>query len=179
MNQKSSIDLLSLAGAELVSIEKNGKKVNCVVVPVAYNCISVTANKETGVPNHAYLNMREWEVSQKFREACIRNHEGEDDYLPPSHQISVAYTEEFTNLARSSAEKRLRGDAEFMAKNPTDEDIKREAAYAVSNKARIGYVTPLKRQEPAAYTGTAPAASVQGAYVPPTGEAQPEDDLPF
>lgn len=75
--------------------------------------------------------------------------------------------------------KRLRQDTEFMAKNPTEDDIKREAAYAVSNKARIGYVTPLKRREPATYTGTAPSASVAGGYVATSGEADMNDDLPF
>ena len=29
MNQRSNIDLLALMGAELVSVNKNGKKMNC------------------------------------------------------------------------------------------------------------------------------------------------------
>lgn len=179
MNQKSSIDLLALVGAELMSVEKNGKRMNGVFIPVDYNCIGVTADKNTGVPNHAYLNMREWETSAKFRDVCVQNHQGEDGYMPPSHQIAVSYTEDFETAARASAEKRLRADKEFMKKKPSEEDIKREAAYAVSNKARIGYVTPLKRQEPAAFTGIAQAAAGTGAYVPPAGEVDPTDDLPF
>lgn len=179
MNQKSSIDLLALAGAELMSIEKDGKKMNCVVIPVEWNCVGVTVDERTGVPGHAYLNMREWETSQKFKEACMQNHQGEDGYMPPSHQISVSYTEDFEKKAKAAAMKRLRQDAEFMTKNPTEDDIKREAAYAVSNKARIGYVTPLKRREPIAYTGTAPSASVVGGYATASGEAEMNDDLPF
>ncbi len=179
MSNKSSIDLLALVGAELISVEKNGRKVNCVCVPVDYNCISVTANKDTGMPNHAYLNMREWEVSAKFREACMKNHEGEDGYVAPSHQISVSYTEDFEKAARASAEKRLRGDEQFMARGLSDDEIKKEAAYAVSNKARIGYVTPMRRQEPSAYSGTAPQAQGVSTYVPPTGEVNPGNDLPF
>lgn len=177
MNQKSSIDLLGLVGAQVKSDVINGKPVNLIVIPVAWNDISVTVDTN-GTPNHAYLNMREWETNEKFRKACEANHAGEEDYIAPSHQISVSYSEEFEKAAIASAEKRLRADATFMAKNPTDEDIKREARYAVSNKARIGYVTPLKRREPTAYQGVAPAMQATGAYIPTT-EAQPGDDLPF
>lgn len=177
MNQKSSIDLLGLVGAQVKSDVINGKPVNLIVIPVAWNDISVTVDTN-GTPNHAYLNMREWETNEKFRKACEANHAGEEDYIAPSHQISVSYSEEFEKAAIASAEKRLRADATFMSKNPTDEDIKREARYAVSNKARIGYVTPLKRREPTAYQGVAPAMQATGAYIPTT-EAQPGDDLPF
>lgn len=177
MNQKSSIDLLDLVGAQIKSDVINGKPVNYVVIPVAWNCIGVTTDSN-GNPNHAFLNMKEWETSEKFRKACEANHAGEEDYIAPSHQISVSYTEEFEKAAIAAAEKRLRADATFMAKNPTDEDIKREARYAVANKARIGYVTPMKRREPTEYQGVAPAMQATGAYIPTT-EAQPGDDLPF
>ena len=178
MNNRSSIDLLALVGAKLMSVEINGKKVNVVAIPTGWNDISVTADKTTNEPNHAYLNMREWETSQKFREACVLRHQDEEDYIAPSHQISVSYSEDFTKAAIASAEKRLRADKEFMARGLSDEDIKNEARYAVNNKARIGYVTPLKRAEPAAYTGTAPTAQGVGSWTPPA-EVSPEDDLPF
>lgn len=178
MNNKSSIDLLALVGAQLMSVEINGKKVNAVVVPTAWNDISVTADKTTGLPNHAYLNMREWETSQKFKDACMQNHLGETDYVAPSHQIAVSYTTDFEQKAVAAAEKRLRADATFMAKNPSEEDIKKEAKYAVANKSRIGYVTPLKPAAAPAYTGAAQTAQGIGAYTP-NNEVSPEDDLPF
>lgn len=178
MNHRSNIDLLALIGAELVSVNKNGKKMNCVVVPVDWNCISVTANKD-GIPNHAYLNMVEWETSDKFREACESRHSDEPDYIAPSHQISVSYTKEFSDAANKKAEETLRKDGVYMAENPSDDEVRKKAEYQVRNRARIGYVTPIKRKEPAAYTGTAPEPSGMSSYVPPVENEAPYNDLPF
>lgn len=177
MNNKASIDLMSLVGAQVQSAVINGKTVNAIVIPVAWNDISVTQDTN-GNPNHAYLNLREWQTNDKFRQACEANHQGEEDYVAPSHTIAVSYREEFEKAAIASAVKRLKGDATFMAKNPTEDDIQAQARIDVRNRQRIGYVTPLKRTEPAAYAGTAPAMQGAGAYIPTT-EAQPGDDLPF
>ena len=43
MNGKSSFDYLKLQGAQVMSVEINGKLMNCVVIPVDYNGITVTA----------------------------------------------------------------------------------------------------------------------------------------
>lgn len=177
MNYRSSIDLLDLVGARVQSTVVDGKTVNAIIIPTDWNDIKVTM--KDGAPSHAFLNKREWETSQKFREACMNNHKDDPDYVAPSHQISVAYSQEFEERAIASAERRLRADAEFMARGLSDEEIKKEAKYAVSNKSRIGYMTPLKRAEPVMYTGVAPAAQVVGEYVPPTGEVEVGDDLPF
>lgn len=179
MNNQSSIDLLALMGAQLRSVEINGKPQNCVIIPVHWNCVKVTENKETHLPNHAYLNMREWETSQKYKDACMERNADKEGYVPPSHQISVSYTEEFEKAARLSAEKRLRSDSDYMSGHPSDEDIEREAKYAVSNKARIGFVTPLKRMEQPIFTGRAKSAQGVGDYAPFDGEVNPGDDLPF
>lgn len=178
MNNKASIDYLRLQGAEVKSVEINGKPMNCIVIPVAWNGIKVTADTATGSPVSATQYLREWETNQKYKDACIANHLGEADYLPPSHQISVSYSEELGGAYKKRHELRLRSDAKFMATHPTDDDIKKRAAYELSNQTRIGTVTPMKRQEPPIYTGAAPAVAV-GSYIPPTNEDAQEDDLPF
>lgn len=177
MNNKASIDYLKLMGAQVMSVEINGKKQNCVVIPCAWNGINVIADKTTGQPKSAFQNLYENETSAKYREICVENHKDEEGYLPPSHQIAVAYPEELRNAYKKRIEERLRADKEFMATNPSEDQIKQQVGYKLTDQSRIGYVTPIKRQEPQPYTEAAPVASV-AAYVP-TEEVQPGDDLPF
>ena len=179
MNNKASIDYLKLMGAQVSTVAINGKPMNCVIIPCAWNGITVTADEKTGQPRSAFQNLREWETSQKYRQVCLDNHKDEEGYQAPSHQISVSYPEELENAYKKRIEGRLRADAIFMATNPTDEDIKSKVSIEVRNQTRIGYVTPIKRAEPQAFTGAAQAASSTGAWVPPPAEVNPEDDLPF
>lgn len=179
MNNKANIDYLKLMGAQVMTVAINGKNMNCVVIPCAWNGIHVTADKETGKPVGAYQNLREWETSAKFKQACVENHRDEEGYMAPSHQISVSYPEELETAYKKRIEERLRGDEAFMATNPTDEDIKKKASYELSNQTRIGYVTPLKRAEPAPYAGSAPTAQNVSNWSPASMEADVNDDLPF
>lgn len=178
MNNKASFDYLKLLGAEVRSVEVNGKPMNCVVIPVAWNGIKVTADSTTGKPSAATQYLREWETNQKYKEACIANNTDKPDYMPPSHHIAVSYSEELEKAYKRRIEARLRADEKFMATNPTEDDIKKKVSYELSNQTRIGTVTPMKRQEAPVYTGTAPTATT-GAYVPPPAEVNPGDDLPF
>ena len=179
MNNKASIDYLKLMGAQVMSVAINGKPMNCVVIPCAWNGITVTADEKTGQPRSAFQNLREWETSQKYRAACLDNHKDEEGYQAPSHQISVSYSEELENAYKKRIEERLRADATFMATNPTDEDIKSKVSIEVRNQTRIGYVTPLKRAEPAPYAGSAPTAQNVSNWSPASMEADVNDDLPF
>jgi hypothetical protein len=179
MNSKSSIDYLKLQGAQVMSVEINGKPMNCVVIPVAYNGITVTADKDTGLPNAAYQNLREWETSQKYKDACMANNTDKPDYIAPSHSIDVSYPEALEASYKKRYEVLVREDATFMASNPSEEDIKKEASNRYRRQLRIGTVTPLKRAEPQPFTGQAQAAASTGAWVPPPAEVNPDDDLPF
>lgn len=177
-NFKGSVDLLKLNGAQVVTIEVNGKPQTVVAIPTGWNDIAVTSDTE-GKPKGAYLNLRAWETNEKFRKACL---ERDPEQEPPTHQIQVSYREEFQNAAQLAAEKRLRADDSYMAKNPSEEDILKEAKYAVSNKSRIGTLTAMVKKEAPAYTGQAPVAAT-GAWAPPAvdenGNVNPGDDLPF
>lgn len=179
MNNKASIDYLKLMGAQVMSVEVNGKRMNCVVIPCAWNGISVTADEKTGQPRSAFQNLREWETSAKYRQACLDNHKDEEGYQAPSHQISVSYSEELDNAYKRRIEERLRADAAFMATNPTDDDIKAKVTIELRNQLRIGYVTPLKRAEAPAYAGSAPVAQNVSDWSPASAEANVDDDLPF
>ena len=179
MNGKSSFDYLKLQGAQVMSVEISGKKMNCVVIPVDYNGITVTADKTTGLPNAAFQNCREWETSQKFKDACIANNTDKEDYIAPSHSIEVSYPEKLETAYKKRHEELVRKDEKFMATNPTEDAIKQEANNRYRRQLRIGYVTPLKKAEPQPFTGAAQAANSTGAWVPPPAEANPGDDLPF
>jgi hypothetical protein len=179
MNSKSSIDYLKLQGAQVMSVEINGRPMNCVVIPVAYNGITVTADKDTGLPNAAYQNLREWETSQKYKDACMANNTDKPDYIAPSHSIDVSYPEALETAYKKRYEELVRKDEKFMATNPTEDAIKDEAKNRYRRQLRIGTVTPLKRAEPQPFMGAAQAASSTGAWVPPPTEVNPGDDLPF
>lgn len=179
MNNKANFDYLKLQGAQVRSMEINGKVMNCIVIPVDWNGIYVTADKDTGAPVAAHQNTREWETSQKYKEACIANNVDKEGYLPPSHQIQVSYPEELEKAYKKRLEAVVRADEKFMATNPSEEDIKKQVSYRFNDMTRIGYVTPLKKADAPAYTATAPMAQNAGAYVPPSGEVNPGDDLPF
>jgi len=177
-NLKGSVDLLKLLGAKVVSIEVNGKPQTVVAIPTGWNDIKVTADDQ-GNAKAAYLNLRAWETKDNFRKACL---ERDPEQEPPTHQLQVSYTEAFDNKAKLAAEKRLRADAEYMAKNPSEEDILKEAKYSVSNKSRIGTLTAMPKKEAPAFAGQAPAAAA-GEWKPPAvdenGHVIPGDDLPF
>lgn len=180
-NFKGSINLMSLLGANVVSMEVNGVVKNVVAIPVEWNDITVTVNSATGKPNAAYLNVRAWETNDTFKKACIERNEDKEDYTPPSHSLQVNYSEEFQQCAQKSAISRLLKDENFMAVNPSEEDIKKKAKYEVNNKSRIGTLTPLARKQPQAFSGQAEQANVS-EYVPnASGYTQdnPDDDLPF
>lgn len=65
-----------------------------------------------------------------------------------------------------------------MAENPSDDDIKTKARNEISNKSRLGTLTPLARKQPQSFTGQAEAASA-GQWQSPTGDQNVKDDLPF
>lgn len=179
-NFKGSINLLQLIGAEVRSMEIAGSKRNVVIVPVDWNDIAVTTDQSTNKPNAAYMNLRAWETNNKFRQTCIEHNADKEDYVPPTHQIQNSYSLNFQEAAQKSVEARLREDEKFMAKNPSDDEIKTKAKNEVSNKSRIGMLTPLTRKQPQPYTEQAEEA-VAGEWQPSTAEQEqkPIDDLPF
>ena len=177
MNNKASFDYLKLQGAKVGSAEVNGKVMNCVIIPVAWNGIRVNMDEKTGDIVSATQYTREWETSQKYKDVCLANHQGEADYMAPSHQISVSHPEELEKAYKKRIREQVMADATFMANNPTEEDINRQVNIQYSNMTRIGLVTPIKPKEAPVFAGVAPAANI-GAYVP-TNEVQPGDDLPF
>lgn len=170
-NFKGSINLMQFVGAEIRSMEIGGSVRNVVVIPVNWNDISVVTDT-TKRPNAAYLNLRAWETNDKFRQACMDHNADKEGYIAPTHQLQNSYSPEFQEAALKSVEARLRKDDKYMSENPSDEDIKTKAKNEVSNKSRLGTLTPLARKQAA----LAQAAS-SGEWQPPT--ADPTDDLPF
>ena len=179
-NLSTSIDMLKLKGARILSIEIDGKPMNCMVYPLSWNDQKVLVD-EAGVPTHCYFDMMQWETNENFRKACLERNADRENYVAPSHEVQVSYSKDFREAACKAAEKRLRADAAFMANNPSEEDIKKKAVYAVNDAARVGYSTPRTPKAPAAMTAAAPAAPKVSGYKAPDANApvQPEDDLPF
>jgi hypothetical protein len=177
-NFKGNINLMQFLGAEVRSMKIGGTVHNVVVIPVDWNDINITTDKTTLKPNAAYMNLRAWETNDKFRQSCMEHNADKEDYTAPTHQIQNSYSQDFQELALKSAEARLRKDDKYMAENPSDDDIKTKARNEVSNKSRIGTLTPLARKQPQPYTGQAEAASA-GEWQPPTENQEVKDDLPF
>lgn len=177
MNGKSSFNYLDLVGAVVEQHQINGVQRNCICIPVEWNGISVVG--EPGNFKGAYQNLREWETSQKYKEACMANNTDKPDYVAPSHIIEVSYPEALEASYKKRHEELVRKDEKFMATNPSEEDIKKETNYRYRKQLRVGFVTPLKRVEPKEFTGAAPIGVSGGAYVPPPAEVNPDDDLPF
>lgn len=182
MNYKGSINLMQLMGAQVVSMEVGGKQRNVVAIPVEWNDIFVSADRD-GKPTGAYLALRAWTVGEKYKQACIANNADKEDYMPPTHQLQVSYRQEFQDAAEKAVVARLRKDKKYMAQKPSEDGIKKQARIEVSNKSRVGTLTPLERKPATPFTGQA----AQAAYAPASplpadasNHAVPaEDDLPF
>ena len=178
-NFYSSIDPLKMVGAKLVSANVNGKQMNCILVPVNWNNIEVFKNDDGTF--RAHMGLDHWGVNENYRKACLERNAGKADYVAPSHDVSVHYSEKFMEAATKSAEARLRKDATYMATNPTDEEIQKKAKYEVRNRARLGNMTPKTPRQAVQYNGAAPTAGTMGEYKAPDANqpVEPEDDLPF
>lgn len=175
---RGSINLMQFLGAEVRSMEIGGSVHNVVVIPIDWNDINITTDKTTQKSNAAYINLRAWETNDKFRQTCMEHNADKEDYIAPTHQIQNSYSQQFQELALKSAEARLRKDDKYMAENPSDDDIKTKARNEISNKSRLGTLTPLARKQPQSFTGQAEAASA-GQWQSPTGDQNVKDDLPF
>lgn len=179
INFKGSINLMQLIGAEIRSMEIAGAVRNVVVIPVDWNNIAITIDKDMQKPNAAYMNLRAWETNNKFRQTCIEHNADKEGYVPPTHQLQNSYSPVFQEAAQKTVEARLRRDDKYMAENPSDDEIKTRARNEVSNKSRVGTLTPLSRKQPQTYTGQAEAV-VAGNWQPSTAEQSGTvDDLPF
>ena len=177
---RAGADLLKMVGARVVSMDVNGKAENFICIPARFNDITINADNE-GRPKSAFLNFNLWATNENFRKACLARNAEKENYQAPSHELSVSYSEDFQAAACRSAEKRLRANAEFMAKNPSEEDIKKQARWDVSNRSRFGFATPIQPKAAPTYQKTAPAAPAMGGYQAPSTDqpVAPEDDLPF
>lgn len=178
-NFKGSINLLSLVGSKLASMEIEGKQRNVVVVPVDWNDIFVSASQDGSKPTGAYLNLRAWPVGNKYRQTCMERNAGKENYTAPTHQLQVSYGKSLQTAAERAVTKKLKNDPDFMKTNPSEEDISREARNRVNNRSRIGTLTPLD-MKPIEFSATAPSSSF-GEYAanPQQGPVSPDDDLPF
>jgi len=183
-----SIDLMQLKGAKLLSgINPDRPQQNYVCIPVDWNEINITQDKQHS--EHFYANMRVnlWPVNENFRKACIdrRIQRGDsvEGYNPPSHQMELGYSQDFQKKAREAAKKRL--VKEHPDWNP-DENQNQELYRAIYEAVRVrlgSFYTNIPKPQQT-YQGTAPAASGISGYVPAATDAQDPyqmntDDLPF
>lgn len=179
MNYSQSIDLLKFVGAQVASVKIQGKKRNCIIIPAEWNEITITQDDQ-GRPSGAWSNLRNWEASKNYVQACKENHKEDENYRAPSHQTAIGYSQEFREKAEKAAYERLAKDPQHAGK-PEDE-LKKMARYAVNDKTRIGTMTALEPKQPQAFTGQATAVGTTD-WVPPTvdenGNVMPGDDLPF
>lgn len=193
MNYRQSINLMLLRGAQLCSATINGQKVNVVMIPVQDNHISVTVDPQTRQPKDAYLNLIADEPGNAYYDKILRENPKANI---PSHMLYNNPLPDARKRLDALMEKKLRNDAKYMATNPTDEEIAKQARYGVRRALYIGRAYSLGQQNE--FRGTAPQADTY-AYQPtgqeggvqqavqqdngqsqrPTSNINPGDDLPF
>lgn len=175
MKFKESLNLMNLKGAQILNVTSpDGKNLgSCICIPAAYN--DMLRTKEDGsVVVAPYLNIRAWEARKEYVDACVRNHAGDDKYVPPTHILQLSFSQEFEKKAVAAAAKRLR------AEHPdwSDDDVNRQAGYAC--RINLGDMTPIGEDAQRIYTPSQQAsATATPVGTDPIGEAMPEDDLPF
>lgn len=193
MNYRQSINLMLLRGAQLCSATINGQKVNVVMIPVQENHISVTVDPQTRQPKDAYLNLIADEPGNAYYDKILRENPKANI---PSHMLYNNPLPDARKRLDALMEQKLRNDAKYMATNPTDEEIAKQARYHVRRALYIGRAYSLGQQNE--FRGTAPQADtsayqptgqeggVQQAVPQDNGQAQrltsninPGDDLPF
>lgn len=163
MNYRQSINLMQLRGAQLCSATINGQKVNVVMIPVQDNHISVTVDPQTRQPNAAYLNLIADEPGNAYYDKILREN---PKASLPSHMLYNNPMPEARKRLDALMEQKLRNDANYMATNPTNEDIAKRAHYDVRRTLYVGRAYSLG--QPNEFRGSAPQAEVS-AYQP-TGE---------
>lgn len=193
MNYRQSINLMQLRDAKLLQVEINGRKVNAVVIPVQDNHISVTVDPQTRQPNAAYLNLIADEPGNAYYDKILREN---PKATLPSHMLYNNPMPDARKRLDALMEQKLRNDANYMATNPTNEDIAKRAHYDVRRTLYVGRAYSLG--QPNEFRGSAPQAEVS-AYQPtgeesgtqqavqqdnnhpqrPTSNINPDDDLPF
>lgn len=193
MNYRQSINLMLLRGAQLCSATINGQKVNVVMIPVQENHISVTVDPQTRQPKDAYLNLIADEPGNAYYDKILRENPKANI---PSHMLYNNPLPDARKRLDALMEQKLRNDAKYMATNPTDEEIAKQARYHVRRALYLGRAYSLGNQNE--FRGTAPQAdtsayqptgqegSVQQAVQQDNGQSQrltsninPGDDLPF
>lgn len=173
---RMSLKLLALKKASVVSVPIDGKPMNCVVIPCAYNDISIT-QKEDGTIDNAYLNMSCWPYPQKYIDTCVQSNRDKDNYTPPSREVQVNYGEDFREKAIAAAKMRIMKEAAAKGETIEEDQLTQQAKYAIREASRVGQLTEIRPREAAPFTGQAPTAGSVAAYVPE--EVSPMDDLPF
>lgn len=170
-NARISINLKKLPGAQILKVTMpDGKVMDCVVIPAAYN--DMVREKDGVRQVSPYLNVMAWEAHQNYIAKCVENHRGEDGYTPPTHTLELSMSKDFRERALEAARRRL------TAANPgiTAEELERQAKAAV--RVGVGDMTEIRRDSQPSYqvAGAAVAAPVMDGT--PAGEAV-ADDLPF
>ena len=163
MNYRQSINLMQLRDAKLLQVEINGRKVNAVVIPVQENHISVTVDQQTRQPNAAYLNLIADEPGNAYYDKILRENA---KATLPSHMLYNNPMPEARKRLDALMEQKLRNTPEYMATNPTNEEIAKRAHYDVRRTLYVGRAYSLG--QPNEFRGSAPQAEVS-AYQP-TGE---------
>lgn len=163
MNYRQSINLMLLRGAQLCSATINGQKVNVVMIPVQENHISVTVDPQTRQPKDAYLSIIADEPGNAYYEKVLRENPKAN---LPSHMLYNNPLPDSRKRLDALMEQKLRNTPEYMATNPTDEEIAKRARYDVRRSLYLGRAYSFGQQNE--FRGTAPQAETS-AYQP-TGQ---------
>lgn len=175
-NFSFSQDLLKFIGADVCALDYKGKVRNCIIIPVDWNDIKVVVD-DKNKPVAAPVYGRSWVTNDTYVKACIEKHRDDPNYTPPSHTMSLVWSEEFMNKAVEAAYKRIKEDPQNAG--VSDEDLKKKALYEVRNKLRIGSMKVLAKREQPTLQGTATPLNAAPQEFSQEVTASEDDDLPF
>ena len=122
-----------------------------------------TDSPQTRQPNAAYLNLIADEPGNAYYDKILREN---PKATLPSHMLYNNPMPEARKRLDALMEQKLRNDANYMATNPTNEEIAKRAHYDVRRTLYVGRAYSLG--QPNEFRGSAPQAEVS-AYQP-TGE---------
>lgn len=173
-NFSFSQDLLKFIGADVCALDYKGKVRNCIIIPVGWNDIKVVVD-DKNKPVAAPVYGRSWVANDTYIKACIEKHRDDSNYTPPSHTMSLVWSEEFMNKAVDTAFNRMKSDPKNAG--VSEDDLKKKALYEVRNKLRIGSMKVLANTRTATLSRTAaPLNAVPQEF---SQEVDGSDDLPF
>ncbi len=187
-NFNGTVDLMKLRGAKYLSgIDTANPNRAYICIPADWNDIKVVADEHSANGYRGPLRLAMYQTNEKYAAACVKAKQDRGDdmtnYNPPSHTCQLRYSAEYIEVLNKAAKKAiLDKHLEWNTPELQDETRNTELKYAMNDMVRLQlgsfYVNHPMQQNSAPPMAASVAPNFSQATAP-TGEVNPEDDLPF